>query len=298
MPTPKETGRGTLYWLAKQLNLNDTSIFVISLALACHFDAAIGNVISLCLSDPNKSQATLGLAQKLWDRPEELIYLADPGGILFRFGVLEISPSFAVGASFNSVFEFPLRIPPLVANQLINPDSSTLPSTLRTIQSTACDKSSVKMTRYLSARIKNEEANQNGLVVPILGLGRSSRLESVADISVSAGRSLLEFVGAEDRHLIENSSYLGSVMTLCWLRNSDLYLDLEVFPSRHSDHIDGNSFSLPFSLTPNNNLPWSFRKGPALRHSQIHIKSCGRNSNSLIFRSSRILEKRLGVCFQ
>ena len=50
--------------------------------------------------------------------PEEIIYWADPGGILFRFGVLEISPSFEVGASFSSVFEYPIRIPPIVANQL------------------------------------------------------------------------------------------------------------------------------------------------------------------------------------
>ena len=250
-PSPKEIKRGTLYWLVKHLNLDDTSIFVISLALACHLDAAIGNVISLLLDDTNRSQVTLGLAQKLWDRPEEIIFLTDPSGILFRLGVLEISPFFANSASFNSVFEFPIRIPPLVANQLINHESLILPSTLRTVQPTTSDKPSMEKIKFVSSKIdRNNESRKMGLVVPILGLGRSSRVESASDMSVSTGKSVLDFVASYDRHIVENSSYLGSIMTLCWLRNSDLFLDLEVFSSSQSNSKNDTSFTLPLPSIP------------------------------------------------
>jgi DNA polymerase III delta prime subunit len=252
VPEPTETERGSLYWLAEQLNLDDTSIFVISLALACHLDAAIGNVISLCLNDPSKTQATLGLAQKLWDRPEEITYLADAGGILFRFGILEIPPGTAISASLNSIFELPIRIPTLVANQLINPSSLPLPSTLKSITSTDrdCDRPQLEEMKYISSRIMNKVAREKGLVVPILGIGKSSRLEATSGISLTASKSILEFVAADDRHLVENSSYLGSAMTYCWLRNADLFLDLEVFPARRSDAPEGNSFSLPLPSLP------------------------------------------------
>lgn len=250
LPTPTEIRQGSLCWLAGQLHLDDTSIFVISLALACYLDAAIGNVISLCLNDPSKTSATLGLAQKLWDRPEEIIRLADPGDVLFRFGILEISPRIASNASLNGIFEFPLIIPPLVANQLIKPTFSNLPSTLKSVRSSTYDKPKIEKMKYISSRIKNHQSREKALVVPIVGIGRSSRLEATANISHTANRSILEFVAADDRHLVENTSYLGSVMTFCWLRSADLFLDLDIIPSRPSDTVDSNSFSLPLPSLP------------------------------------------------
>ena len=243
-----------MYWLVDQLHLDDASILLLSLALACHLDAAVGNVISLCLSDPNRTQATLGLAQKLWDKPEEMLLLSDPGHILFRFGLLENMVNSMVNTNVSNAYEMPLGVPPLVANHLIFPGSK-LPSILRPIiiapgRHNAQGRRNISNIKYITSRIKNV-SHQGLLVVPILGLRRSSRLRTVGDISKDTGRSVAEFMSAAHIRLLENPNYLSSVMSLCWLRDEDLYLDLEFLSRRKSEGLaEASQFTFPLTSVP------------------------------------------------
>ena len=190
--------QGSMHWLADQLDLDDASILLLSLALACHLDAAVGNVVSLCLSDPSKTEATLGLAQKLWDKPEEILLLSDPGHTLFRFGLLEnpMINNINNSGGVSNAFDISLRVPPLVANHLIFSRHSQLPPGRRPI-TPAPEVDRIGRNRsdmdYVASRIKNV-SHQGLLVIPILGLRRLSRLHVVEDMSKYTGRPVVEIV--------------------------------------------------------------------------------------------------------
>ncbi len=148
--------QGSMHWLADQLDLDDASILLLSLALACHLDAAVGNVVSLCLSDPSKTEATLGLAQKLWDKPEEILLLSDPGHTLFRFGLLEnpMINNINNSGGVSNAFDISLRVPPLVANHLIFSRHSQLPPGTKANNTSARSRSDrKKQIRYGLCRI-------------------------------------------------------------------------------------------------------------------------------------------------
>src|SRR5262249_29187995 len=85
----RELRRGGFGWAAKELQLDALSRFVLGLALLAGFDGAAGPVIAGCLNDATRTQPTLALAQRLWDRPEEALALADPSHALWRLGLLQ-----------------------------------------------------------------------------------------------------------------------------------------------------------------------------------------------------------------
>src|SRR5439155_12184589 len=77
-PAPR-TGppaRGSFAWVQQEAGLDRVDAFVLALSLIATFDSAAGPVIAACHNDSNRASPTLGLAQKLWDRPEEILALA------------------------------------------------------------------------------------------------------------------------------------------------------------------------------------------------------------------------------
>jgi DNA polymerase III delta prime subunit len=244
-PIVDDIVRGNLYWIVGKLNLDNASILVLSLVIACHLDTAIGNVISLCLNDPNRTQPTLGLAQKLWDKPEEILFLSDPGNLLFTYGILENTIS-SGNTNFNNIYEVPIKMQPLVANHIIFPHSK-IPSILKsTVLQDDCY-SNIDKTEYLASRITNIHRDET-VVIPILGSKKSSRIETVAKISSVTRKNVVHFAN-ENHQLFENRNYLTSAMTFCWLRNLDLYLDLGFYSVTKNEGTDG-SFVLPLASIP------------------------------------------------
>lgn len=208
--------RGSFGWVTSQLDLDDVSAFILALGLTVAFDSAVENVVAACLNDPAKTHPNLALAQKLWDRPDQVLKVADPAHRLFGHGLLQLD-----GQSHSEIdWDSPIRVPWLVANQLLFP-GSPLPHGLSPIIAESGNVPAVTgNARLVASRLTSKNANTLR-VVPILGKG-SAHVEIVCGIAKETKREVIEFKG--DPSLLENDRYLNALATLCWLRGVDLYL--------------------------------------------------------------------------
>ncbi|MBX6323606.1 MAG: ATP-binding protein, partial [Rhodospirillaceae bacterium] len=73
-----EPPRGGFAWAARTLALDEAARLALGIALLAGLDSAAGPVIAGCHGDGSGMLPTLGLVQRLWDRPEEVSALADP----------------------------------------------------------------------------------------------------------------------------------------------------------------------------------------------------------------------------
>lgn len=212
--------QGSLGWVMERLHLDDTASFVLALGLGVSFDSAAGSVIAACLNDPARTHPNLALAQMLWDKPEEVLKLADPSHPLFRYGLLHYIGR--TSHQYSGVdWEDPILAPALVANQLLFPDS-LLPWALA--QVTADNEENVAITEnaHLVASRLNSKDGNTLRIAPILGPRGSAHIEVVRGLAKLANREVVEFKWAPD--LLENSRYLNSIAALCWLKGVDLFL--------------------------------------------------------------------------
>src|SRR5215213_966753 len=85
----KRAIQGSFGWVVQRLELDDVAAFVLALALVAAFDGSMGSVIAACLNDQSKIHPTLGLAQRLWDHPDQVLRIADQFHPLFRCGLIK-----------------------------------------------------------------------------------------------------------------------------------------------------------------------------------------------------------------
>jgi hypothetical protein len=222
--------RGSFGWVVRQLDLDDTTAFVLALGLIVVFDSAVGSVISACLNDPMKTRPTLSLAQKLWDQPEQVLQVGDPAHPLFRFGLLHPLTQGPVLDSFID-WESPIFVPTLVAQQLLFPDSS-LPNALTMI--TPLDRETKNKGSDLALNQRQVAASlhstgRDGLcIVPVKGKKGAAYLETVRAVSGTAGHNSKAAECKKLPALLESGAYLRVLATFCWLRDLDLYLGQEI----------------------------------------------------------------------
>jgi hypothetical protein len=114
VPTPlrgRSGARGSLAWLARELDLSRAELFVAALGFAAARDAAIGQLIGRLQTDPRSQSPTLALAQWLWDEPDALAGLMSPAHPLFACGILR-------RADVVTEWNTPFAMPALVARVL------------------------------------------------------------------------------------------------------------------------------------------------------------------------------------
>ena len=243
----EDTKRGSFGWVIENLNLDAVSSFILALGLSVSFDNAIGSVIASCQNDPSRTYPNLALAQKLWDHPERVMRMADPAHALFRFGLLQI----ATQTQQNYIdWESPMIVPPLVANQLFFP-SSPLPDSLALVEDG--DEGNVDLTentRIITSRIISKDRNPKSKIriVPVRGSRGSSYIETVKAIARDTHRAVIAFEG--DYSLLENTNYLNSIITLCWLRDLDLFLKKELAPSLFNNKTNQDMQIFPLQSLP------------------------------------------------
>ena len=219
-PAGEQDVQGSFSCVIRQLNLDDTAAFVLALGLAVVFDNAVGSVISLCLNDPMRTYPTLSLAQKLWDKPEQVLLLTDPAHPLFRYGLLQHPVRVSTPDSVID-WENPIAVPALVANQLLFP-GSPLPHPLIPVKPID-SRDSILTGKHRQAAATLHYKNKDTLrIVPILGKKGSAHLETVRELAGITGREVVECQHLPD--LFDNGRCLNSIAALCWLKNLDLYL--------------------------------------------------------------------------
>jgi hypothetical protein len=216
--------RGSFGWVIERLDMDDVSAFILALGLAVAFDNAVGSVVAACLNDPARTHPNLALAQKLWDNPDRVLRVVDPAHKLFRHGLLQLD-ALSTRAYSEIDWDGPIRVPWLVANQLLFPDSP-IPHGLSPITAEGGNAPAIAgSARLVASRLISKSADTLR-VVPIRGSKSASHAEMVRGIAKEAKREVVGFNG--DPSLLANDRYLDSLATLCWLRDTDLYLDEHV----------------------------------------------------------------------
>ena len=227
LPSPKDEiiVRGSFGWVVRELELDDVSAFTLALVLAAAFDASFGAVIGACLNDPSRIYPNLRLAQRLWERPEDVLTLSDPMHPLFSVGLLRRSTA-AQRQYAENLWEQPLTVPSMVARALLA-EAPVKPAGLVPLDPENEDKEELsEANRIIAYRLKAERPARLR-IVPLLGNRRSAYRQTVLDLSRLSKRTLWEYHG--DPALLANEDYLNMLVTLCWLEDRDLFIHHELF---------------------------------------------------------------------
>ena len=220
--------RGSFDWVINTLKLDSTSCFIFALALSVTFDSNVGYIIAACFNDPAKIYPTLSLAQKIWDHPNQILMMADPSHPLHRFGLIRYSKD-SDTPNHEIDWNSPIEVPAMIATQLLFP-TTPIADYLQDISPTKYkngknDFTITNASRVLVSRLESETCDRLR-ICPIRGERYSAHIEVVRGIAKITKRKIVEFKG--DPRLLQDTHYLNSLATLCWLRDSDLFLDKDV----------------------------------------------------------------------
>lgn len=227
--TQKGSVRGSFGWVVNELELDQLATFVLALSLVAGFDGSMGSVIATCLNDQTRTQPNLALAQKLWDRPEELLSIADTFHPLFRYGLATHNLH---RSAAETVWDAPLVTPSLVARQLLSP-AGELPHGLVPMQGKDVAEHLVETVRLAALRLATA-GEKNLALIPVIGPKGCARSEIVAAIADFNGKDVVEFQG--EAASLEDSDYLSSIATVCWLRDTYLFFSHEPAASTGNKH--------------------------------------------------------------
>lgn len=245
-PPQDKPEHGSFGWLANELSLDDVSKFVLGLGLAVAFDASFGAVIASCLNDASRNHPNLLLAQRLWDRPEQVLKLSDPMHPLFSHGILTRSTA-AQRYYPETLAEQPLTVPSLVARTLLC-EESLEPAGVREVEDEAKVRELSEASRIIAYRLKSEIPSRLR-VVPLHGNRRAAFRQMAATIAGVTQRRLWEYTG--DPALLAREEYLNMLVTLAWLADRDLFLSYELFsgPEHQRERNEGvPNVSVPITL--------------------------------------------------
>jgi ATPase family associated with various cellular activities (AAA) len=255
--------QGSFSWVVDTLALDDVSAFVLALGLIVSFDHAVGEVIAACLNDPNATIPTLALSQKLWDQPEAVLALSDSMHPLWRYGLLQSVQEMTrpvIGIDWHT----PIGVPPLVANSLLFANS-VLPQILVPISE---EPAPLNNSAWLVAlRLSNQPADALR-VVPVRSGSGATPTDIIAGISQITRRAVVTLKGYPA--LTENSLYLKSLVTLCWLHGLDLFIQNDLMQSHESDKGRSSTYLLPLQSIPTT-IFLGIRDRGALTHLPSHL---------------------------
>ena len=245
-PPPKQAkaARGSFGWVVRELALDDVSAFALALGLASAFDASSGAVIASCLNDPARIYPNLMLAQRLWERPEDVLTLADPMHAIFAFGLLRRASS-SQRQYAETLWEQPLTVPSLVARALLGRGDIT-PAGLRLTDPEKEEKGDLTETEKLIAYRLHAEKPERLRIVPLLGNRRSAYRQTALDIARLSKMPIWEYRG--DPALLGREDYFGMLITLSWLGGRGLFIRHELFDG--AEHRRERNDGLPLVSVP------------------------------------------------
>lgn len=219
-PLENKPMRGSFGWVTQELDLDQTASFVLALGLTVSFDNAVGSIIAVCLNDPAKTRPSLALAQKLWDKPEQVLMFSDPAHVLFQYGLIQ-----SAGVVYHSYpaidWESPIFVPSHVVRQLLFPNSP-LPEALDSI---GFSKSETEdLAEDISLITPRMNLRKAGMlrIIPLCGARGAAYRDTCRQIVNLTGREVVELTW--NPAFGEKYNYLKSTVAYCWLRGFDLFL--------------------------------------------------------------------------
>lgn len=208
------------YWqqLCAQFQLDESTQFVLALALAARLDSGLAPLFATCMNDLSRPFPTLALAQRLWDEPGAIIACADSEHPLFRFGLLKNINDNNGGHPWQR----PLDLNAVLAQQLIDPDAD-LPRGLKAVETNPAHVLS-REAEVLVARL-NANHNDHMQIVPLMGPKAAAFADWAAVLCTHMGRKVVTI----DRHLLDETDYVSALATISCLRGLDIVLPENCF---------------------------------------------------------------------
>ena len=193
---------------ASGLGLDNAAQFVLACALTGRADAAFGPVVAAANGESGRGQASLALAQRLWDEPLALLPCADAAHPLQRSGLI-VAP---VGRDAHD-WSAPLWMPASVAQVLLGGADSALPAGLRALTPGDAGKAATPLVHWL--RATPVTAMQ---LVPVVA-PRGADLEAAVASVASASQRHVAAISAD---LGPQHPSLPGLAAAAWLLDLDL----------------------------------------------------------------------------
>jgi len=221
-PQEENPPQGSVAWVVKELGLESPACFVLALGLLPVLDSAAGTVMAACLNDPAKTYPTLALAQRLWDKPEEILPCGDSAHPLFRFGLLQLGAAGSrEGAALD--WETPICVSPSLTQPLLF-RKRRWPAVFRRVHPLSHESALLSAEAKLVAARLKASAQGPPRIVPIIGTKGAPLAEVAAGISKLVGRPLAEL--ELPNGLVPGQPFLAPLATLAWLHGCDLFAPL------------------------------------------------------------------------
>jgi len=208
---------GSFKWIVDALRLTDAETFVLALALTPSLDSSFGEAASICASGPTRGSATLALAQKLWDAPEEIVACADLSHALFAYHLVNCQGSTSHGHMVE--WETPLWVLPAIARGFLFGDSAPIPGLCR-IEGAGEDRYGAR-TRVVAMGLANR-ASRRLSAVPVVGPQGSAFADAVASCAAVSGRPVYEV--SDTSALLDSEGAFDAAVLWCWMHGADLFL--------------------------------------------------------------------------
>jgi vesicle-fusing ATPase len=218
-PSPRLAGdprRGSFGWVVRELELRPVECFVLAVALLPSVDSAAGDVIAQCLGDPLRTRPSLGLAQRLWDEPDDLLRCFDPAHALMRYGLLATA-----GGAGSDDWHAPVWVSPMVASELLfagaSPSDTLDPIVAATWPAGLDGRAVARVSSAVSGT--SGRRTQHGMrVVPVIGHVGAPLAEVAAACGERAGVPVVRLSKALPRE------QLAQALTAAWLRGAAVFL--------------------------------------------------------------------------
>ncbi len=204
-PDAESPFRGSFAWAVRELALPAVDRLALGFAMLASFDGAAGPVLATCANDAARTLPSLGLLQRMWHRPEEVLRLRNPAHPLFRYGLLRRAEG-----PFD--WESGFSCPETVVQHLLSGESPALEESLN---------SPVPPSAALhhAARIlaRSRAAGAGALRVSPLFCPHGGSADRFLDaVAQASGRPILRLP------LQSWAASLPAALTLCWLTGRDL----------------------------------------------------------------------------
>ena len=218
---------GGFAWLAETLNLQPCECFALALALGGVLDSARGSVIAACQNETQNATPDMGLLQRLWHAPDEVLGLLDQAHPLIISGILMLG---------DGDWNAPLKVHPLIARQLLSP-STALPAALAPILPDGAVQSDASIDLAM-ARLRTK-AQTHLTLIPMIGTEDAPFAAVAAQISQATGVQLLQPRTLGD---------LEPLIVLAWLRNAALIVPYGRLLAPGTTKVDLPKIQLPVPI--------------------------------------------------
>ncbi len=213
--------RGSFAWVVTTLRLQPVEAFVFALGLIPVVDSPVGPILATCQHDAVKTRPTLALAQRLWDKPEEIMGLLNPAHTLYHYGLLQV-PAGPFDQHLD--WEQPLFVPALIAGTLLYPGHSQTAGleVVEAAQEKALDLNPT--AAMVAARLVKEPATHARLI-PMHSVKHGPFSAMAGLMARQMEKPVVRF--GEDPLLLGSKAFRDGLAALCWLKGVDLLLDDE-----------------------------------------------------------------------